>query len=49
LLVAIRDGTGTGLVDDADAEAIRNLIGHLLNRISPKLSSTLNQGKAKGK
>jgi hypothetical protein len=49
LLVAVRDGTGTGLMDDADVEAIHGLIGHLLNRINPKLASTLNQGKAKGK
>jgi hypothetical protein len=47
LLVAIRDGTGTGLADDADVDAIRALLGPRLKRINPALASTLNQGGQK--
>jgi hypothetical protein len=45
LLVAVRDGTGTGLADDADIDAIRVLLGPLLKRINPAFASTLNQGR----
>ena len=43
LLVAVRDGTGTGLADDADIEAIRALLGPLLKRINPAFATVLNQ------
>jgi hypothetical protein len=47
LLVAVRDGTGTGLADDADVEAIRVLLGPLLKRINPAFAASLNQGRQK--